>query len=479
VPIGQDDLNWSAALDLTQQSERETYRTIVLDRNGTALLLAPTDNGFLLPSADVPRWQRLAENLTAAMRSKWGCEAICLFAPDAASSASHSSGVNYQVLECWNYAETHDASAKWVPISSLSEKSFQDRADYLAVQRSVAECNAYSRGTGGPFAQLGWFRKLQTWVGETIRPLGFQLKGPFCQFNASPSFNLTRFETDGPAIWFKAVGEPNLREFPVTLTLAQLFPRHLPPILGTRQDCNGWLTPEVEGTNLGETQDITLWETAAAALAKLQIESISKQMQLRDSGARDLSAATLLDRVHPFLDLMGQLMDQQTKVSPPILCREELAVLGKRLQDALCLIEERGIPDTLGHLDLNPGNIIVPPNGCAFLDWAEAYVGHPFFSFQYLLEHFRRTVAADSISQAKIATSYLAPWEQIVSRDCLTEAIIFAPLLAAFAYAAGTDAWRHPERLRDPNVAGYLRSVARRMNREANHLSVGRSPCLS
>jgi hypothetical protein len=218
---------------------------------------------------------------------------------------------------------------------------------------------------------------------------------------------------------------------------------------------------------------------ATAALAKLQIESIGKQAQLRDSGAHDLRTAPLSDVVHPFLDVMGRLMDQQTKVPPPVLSRKELAFLGERLQDALCLIEELGIPDTLGHLDLNPGNIIVSPNGCAFLDWAEAYLGHPFFSFQYLLEHFRRTVAADSKSQSKIAASYLAPWEQIASRDCLTEAINFAPLLAAFAYAAGTDAWRQPERLRDPNVAGYLRSLARRMNREANHLSVGRSPCLS
>jgi hypothetical protein len=466
-------------LDLIQQSECETYRAIVLDQDGTALLLAPTDKGFLLPSAEVPRWQRLAENLTAAMKSKWGCDAICLFAPDAAASASHSSGVNYQVFECWNRTETGNAPAEWVPISSLSEKSFQDSADYSAVQQSVAEGNAYSRGRGGPFAQLGWFRELQTWVGDAIRPLGLQLKGPFCQFNASPSFSLIRFETDGPAIWFKAVGEPNLREFPVTLTLAQLFPRYVPPVLSTRPEWNGWLTPEVEGTNLGETREATLWEVAAAALAKLQIESISKHAQIRDSGARDLSTATLSDRVLPFLDLMGQLMNQQTKVPPPILGREELAVLGERLQDALCLIEELGIPDTLGHLDLNPGNIIVSPNGCAFLDWAEAYVGHPFFSFQYLLEHFRRIVGPDSISAAKLAASYLAPWEQIASRDCPTEALPLAPLLAVFAYAAGTDAWRQPERLRDANAAGYMRSLTRRMNREANQLSDQGSPCLS
>jgi hypothetical protein len=351
--------------------------------------------------------------------------------------------------------------------------------DYLVVQQSVAERDACSRGTGGPFARLGWFRELQTWVGETIRPLGIQLKGPFCQFNASPSFSLIRFETDGAALWFKAVDEPNLREFPITLTLAQLFPRYVPSILGTRPEWNGWLTPEVEGTNLGETREVTLWEVAAAALAKLQIESISKQVQLRDSGARDLSAATLLDRVHPFLDLMGRLMDQQTKVPPPILGREELAFLGERIQDALYLVEELGIPNTLGHLDLNPGNIIVSPGGCVFLDWAEAYIGHPFFSFEYLLEHFRRVVGVGTGFEEQLIAPYTAQWGQLVSSAAIDEALTVAPLLAVFAYAAGTGMCSDEERLRDPRTAGYLRGLTRRMSREANQLIDRRSSCIS
>jgi hypothetical protein len=413
------------------------------------------------------------------MKSKWGCEAICLFAPDAAASASHSSGVNYHVLECWNHAETRDASAEWVPISSLSEKSFQDWADYLAVQRSVAKCNAYSRGTGVPFAQLGWFRELQIWVGEAIRPLGLQLKGPLRQFNASPSFSLIRFETDGPAVWFKAVGEPNLREFPITVALAQLFRGHVPPILSTRPEWNGWLTPEVKGTNVGETREITLWKMAAAALANLQIESIGKHAQLRDSGARDLSAATLSDQVRPFLDVMGRLMDQQTKVPPAVLSRKELAFLGNRLQDALCLVEELGIPDTLGHLDLNPGNIIVSPDRCVFLDWAEAYVGHPFFSFEYLLEHFRRVAGVDAGLEEQLITPYTAQWGLLVSSAVIDEALTVAPLLAVFAYAAGSEMYSDEERLRDPKTAGYLRGLTRRMSREANQLIDRRSSCIS
>ena len=118
--------------------------------------------------------------------------------------------------------------------------------------------------------------ELRHWTAHVIRPLGLELTGPLRQYNASPSFSLIRFETNGPAVWFKAVGEPNLREFPITLKLAELFPRFMPEVLGTKPEWNGWLSREVDGQNLGETKDIALWEQAATDLARLQIQSISR-----------------------------------------------------------------------------------------------------------------------------------------------------------------------------------------------------------
>jgi aminoglycoside phosphotransferase (APT) family kinase protein len=96
-------------------------------------------------------------------------------------------------------------------------------------------------------------------------------------------------------------------------------------------------------------------------------------------------------------------------------------------------MEALRIPETLGHLDLNPGNIVISPNRCAFLDWAEAFVGNPSTSFQYLLEHRRRTLGTDSAVEARLMESYCAPWEQIVSRTAIAEALELAPLLAVFA----------------------------------------------
>jgi len=65
----------------------------------------------------------------------------------------------------------------------------------------------------------------------------------------------------------------------------------------------------------------------------------------------------------------------------------------------------------------------------------------------------------------------------VASPTALTHALAFAPLLAVFAYAAGTDAWRQPQALEEP-TAGYLRSLARRMHREAKQLADRRTLCL-
>jgi hypothetical protein len=281
-------------------------------------------------------------------------------------------------------------------------------------------------------------------------------------------------------VWFKAVGEPNEREYPITLKLANAFPEYIPKLVGARSDWNGWLTFEAVGTNLADNRDPSIWESAAAALARLQIESIGKWEGLVDLGARDLRATSLVETVSPFLEAVAGLMSQQSKMPPPVLSKRDLAVLGERIRDAISALPEYGIPDTLGHLDLNPGNTIVSaPAECIFLDWAEAYVGHPFYSFQYLLQHFRRMAGEDPVAEHAFTSSYLKAWTGIASVGSLTEAMALAPLVAAFSYGAGTGAWRTSERLRDPKVAGYLRALTRRMKREADQLSERNAPCLS
>ena len=461
-------------MESSQQPDREIYRCVVLGAHGKELLVVASDGGLLLPWVEIARGQRLAESLTRAMKNEWGCETICLFTSDLLSSADCTSGVRCQVMECCD--KTHDLRTKWVLVSSLLPGDFAKVADYAAVFQSVVLCLAHvGKEAPGPFARIGWFTQLQQWVEEVVTPLGLHLNGRFCQRNASPRFSLIRLETNGPAIWFKAVGEPNLREFPLTLTLAELFPKYVPLILNSRSAWNGWLAQEVEGVNLAETPALRHWRQAASALAEMQIESIGHGPRLRQCGARDLRIGALSNLLDPFLDAIGQLMAQQAKVSPQVLTGKELSSVGEQILDALSSFFDLEIPDGLGHLDLNPGNIIVSAEGCVFLDWAEGYVGPPFFSFQYLLEHARRMVGADACVEDPLTASYTRPWREVLSADQIAEGLRLAPILAVFAYAAGTGLWANPDAVQEQKTAGFLRSLTRRLTREGS-LLMSRSP---
>jgi hypothetical protein len=465
-------------LATAEQNECEIYRVIILGRGGTEVLLVPEGDRFALLSVAIPRWQRVAENLTIATKADWGEEVICLVQPDD-SGGTNGASIRYQAAEHWCASGTPKTRTQWVPISALSHDSLTDPSDYLAISQSLAACIARTpESPAGPFACLGWFKALCDWVEAAIEPAGFSLNGNFRQLNASRSFSLVRLETSGPTLWFKAVGEPNQKEFPITCTLAQLFPNHLPRVLAVRPDWNGWLTCEAAGKLLCEVVEAAPWERAAADLARLQIESLDHGARILAVGARDLGTVPLCKLIHPFMEKMAQLMERQTKFPPQVLNRKELLLLGDRVQNAVDALEALGVPETLGHLDLNPGNIIVSPRRCTFLDWAEAYIGNPFFSLQYLLEHLRRTMGPGSRAEVRLVESYCAQWEQVLPPAAIAGGLALAPLLAAFAYAAGSNSWEDNERLDEPATAGYLRALTRRMNREANELATRRSLCL-
>jgi hypothetical protein len=462
---------------MSELGEHATYRVLVFGREGTEILLTRSHSGVQFPEVLIPQWERVAENVTCAMERQWGEAVVCLFEPDSPLPAGSP---RYMVARHWRTCGMPRAPLQRMSVSELGAHFFANPEDYRAMQESLARCGAVSDAGTGTFGRLDWFEELCEWAGKAVVSRGVHLTGDFRQLNASSRFSLIRFETNGPALWFKAVGEPNEREFPVTLELARHFPRYAPQFVASRSDWWGWLTLEAEGTNLAETSELFLWTKAAAALAKLQIESIERCGPLLDSGAHDLSLTTLNNVVSPFLEVIAHLMREQTKIPPPVISDQGLALLGERILDAISTLKQLEIPSTLGHLDLNPGNVTVGvSDGCVFLDWAEAYVGHPFFTFQYLLQHFRRLAGNDATAEQALTTAYLAPWTEVVSSKSVTESMVLAPLLASFAYGAGPDAWRRPERLRDPKLAGYLRSLARRMNREADQLSKRSAPCLS
>jgi hypothetical protein len=459
------------------QSGNKLFRILLYRNDATEILLETTSEGFRLPVMPIPPQRRVAEELTAAIRSAWNLETYCLFS--ISNGVPPHAFVHDQVMEICHPETDTPANMQWFTIESLSVGSFQSPSDFAAIQASHITLDQHRRNElPEAFGKPGWLRTVTEWVEGKANDVGLRLSGKFRQLNASSSFSLIRFETDGPALWFKAVGEPNRREFVITRALAELVPAYLPAILATRPDWNAWLMTDFVGTHPDADSGIETWIAVSERLAEVQVASLKKTLPLLGAGCHDTRILCLAEKIDPFLEVMTSLMAQQTKAFPTPLSAGELAVLGRKLHRICSDLAQSGIPDTLSHLDLNPGNILVSDSQCMFLDWAEACVGHPFVAFEYLLEHLRKLRPKDNSLEARLASVYTKPWERFVDSQAIAEAIAVAPLLAVFTCAVAADTWRNESRRARPDIAALLRSLTRRMKQEVDSFEKRKVICM-
>jgi hypothetical protein len=459
------------------QTEQQTFRLIIVRQNGSEILLCSKGSRFALPSVEILAHERYALQLTTKVRNVTGMKVYCLFLPQLPAPKSNELSTHYAVMETVDDGDQPPTGCHWMRRSADSSRGEYPSSDSDAISQSLRQFDLNATTAyGGPFMKTGWVRELFAWTQKQLDTTELRLNGTFQQFSASPTFSLIRLETNGTAVWFKATGEPNAHELGVTLRLAQLFPLSLPRILGVHQSWNGWLSEELSETTLDQLADSSAWENVAEQLAQLQIASIGQSSALIDARCKDLRSSRLADFIPAFLERMAFLMSRQEKQSPAPLTASELDFLGTRLFNSLFLLQRSGLPDTLGHMDFNPGNIVVSGNRCVFLDWAEACVTHPLFTLEYLLEHAGRCLPETKCAPVRIATAYLSPWRALCPLDGLRRALRISPLLAVFVCALATTKWQSPDLAHDSRQAGYLRSLARRMYREAIRIDEVESP---
>jgi hypothetical protein len=457
-------------LGIQRRAEQtDCYRVILFNGVGTAVLLRKQSDKYSLPEIHIPKFRRPAEEITTALRKHWGAATVLLFSKFFESGQGIS---YYAALEGGQERLQAPAGMAWFPVHDAVSSLLESGDGHL-----LNSTRERIRGSAepGPFSRLGWMRRLQEWIRTILGPEGIQIR-EFQQLNGGGTFCLVRFETTHKPVWFKAVGEPNLREFPITLLLSELFPTYLPSILAADPVLNGWLMKSGGEVTLRGVECADTWRGASRRLADLQIESIERTGRLLNTGCRDMRIETLASMTAPFFEAMMRLMESQTKIPPAPLTRKELLELASKTKEALHLFSELGVPDTLGHGDFNPGNILVDGRRCVFTDWADAHVGHPFLTFEYFLAHLRKSRPVVAIQEAELREAYRQRWVSTISTGSIDRALQLSPLIAVYAYAVANGAWRESKRLSVPGIAAYLRSLTRIMNQEARSLCrTGRS----
>jgi hypothetical protein len=459
---------------VTLQTEQHTdaWRILLFASNGSELLVLRRPSDFCLPVLCVPGEERIAASLNREALRVWNVETVCV----APLEISHTGPVyghpRYHVMEVRKPEELSRIAPKAMNGASLTESAFADVRDYFAVRQAMKLGSASStQNSQSPFSRFEAFQEISTWVEQQLSPLRRQWDGAFRQLHASDSFALIRFQTDGGGVWFKATGEPNRRELRITQILSDLFPRHTARLIAVRSEWNAWLCDEIEGVGLDSTRDLASWCHAAKSLAELQVASIGHTSPILACGGHDSRIAMLLAKIPPFFAAIESLMEAQVKTTPRPLNAQEIRVTQLRLAEALRELEAAPVPDTLNHFDLNPGNAIVCRGGCRFLDWAEAAIGNPFLSFEYLRQHFVRAFGDNADVAMEFRKSYVNVWRELLPQSTIERAVELSPLIAPFAFAATLP---RNDAHSDAKVefAGFLRSLARRMHREAEQLTL-------
>jgi hypothetical protein len=257
---------------------------------------------------------------------------------------------------------------------------------------------------------------------------------------------LTLPTADGP-VWCKSVPAPLAHEGAVVPALARLAPGLAPRQLSAWQEPGGAATVLLEDVP-GEPR----WGAGPAELAWMVGRWVD--VQAVTAGALDEFAGLGVPdrRPRPLADAVRALAarpDVRADLADAELDALDALVAG--LPAALDELAACGLPDTLVHGDLHPGNWVGGNAGAALIDWGDSVLGHPAFDAHTLLQ---RVSAQD---RSGVREAWAAAWARHrPGADPLRALELAAPvaaLRAAVVYQGFLDAIERTERRyheRDP-----------------------------
>ena len=430
------------------------YRIVAIEPS-SMLILSTSATFPRLPRVSIPADVRIADAITEFLEENYRLHTIQLAILPGEGEASYCA--IHEILR------SDSIGLESISLRALGEIAFADltELDRIHILRIMK----------GEAVELGRFARLG-WIDELFEKAGIR-RGRTCppfprHVNQGINFCLLSMASDdGRDLWFKAVGEPNTREYFLTLALAKLLPSYLPKIVRVHPEWTAWVMDEVRGTPLSASNDLRACEQALSALAIMQQETVDDIGSLSAIGAKDWTCARIASLSEPFFQEAHCAMEAQTSTKSKPLSSGAIDQLKRDIGWALHEFENSGLPKTLLHGDIGHGNIITTSGGPVFLDWAETCVGHPFLSAEHLLADLAKSNPFFERKQAALRHHYASRWSKYVSPSNLATVIAFGPAIAAFAYAIFIwEANRNTHGARE--AWPILRSLLRRTKREAD-----------
>jgi len=383
--------------------------------------------GALPPVAVPTPWLQEVRPVVAAVRSAYGLEVTVLRLLDA--SAANGAAIADPGLE--------------IEVSYLASSATRPVTPLAPVDRTLAAhpLRAPYAEVGGPRASLDWARSVLE------RAVALAVEWPAGPADAEQvrTWNLSSIwllHTPGGQAWLKEVPRFFAHEGVLLAWLAQRLPGLAPAPLA--HDGGRLLLADVPGED-------RYGAPAAERLAVLE-RVHAAQLACVDAAGELLALGVPDRRAEPLAALIRRTVREY---AAPKLVEPLLAGLDERLAGlAGC-----GIPDSLLHGDLHPGNVRGDGSGPdVVLDWGDSCLAHPGYDLLRMVE------GLDQVESAALTAQWCTWWRAAVP-GCAPERALelldsISALRNAAAYAAFLAAIEPSEHIYHRDDVGYWLGVA-------------------
>jgi hypothetical protein len=297
-------------------------------------------------------------------------------------------GLDVQVLRLLSADPPPDGAVSYLAQLATTAPARVPAATPVEIDLSDDRRRAPYARPGGPAATLAW-------ACDAVERLG---RGPVLGIDQRRTWNLSaiwRMRTADAPLWIKQVPhffghEPAVLRWLAGTDQAANFPAQL------TSDAGRMLLEDIPGEDL-HGAPIAVRQAIAARLHPTQLAAAQQVAALLEAGVPDRR----LLRLRPSLEAVAG--DDARRASP------DLDRLVGGLADRFAAVAECGLPDTLVHGDLHPGNVRAAGDGPqVIIDWGDSFIGNPAFDILRLVE---RLPAEDA---SPVIDAWAAHWRSDV-----------------------------------------------------------------
>lgn len=415
--------------------ETVEHRLIIRHPRRRALLLAGETSLRLPAFTSADHHTADVDYINRAVRERLGLLTTVL------GSLRHSDPLDAVVVRV-HQLQTHGddgplpAEVRWYGPEEASARTEADDAEVVA-EWLATDPDVTAAVDGRDWTLPGWFAEVRDWLARVLDEAGAGGVREVVQLRTWTFSCVLLVRTDTGDFYFKAVPESLRRECAVSAYLAGNFPGSVAPIVATWPERRWFLTRALRGRSLEDVGDVAAWERTAAAYGRLQRACVERVAELRELGCPTRG----IDALPAAIEALAADVEALQPGRPEGLSAaevERLRAWAPELRRRCERLAACGLPLTLEHGDLWPGNVLVDDVTCAVIDWEDVAIGHPFFSLAPLTVGRRmfQPSLASSATTGRVEQAYLEPFAGLASPERLVEALRLAGPLGFIDMAA-------------------------------------------